>query len=92
MARAARRRLAPAPAAAPSAREVSIRISLPTISVVERFCPSRLSSHSAFAGVLRCTRAALLQILLSDFGEFSPENDAMPFGALLAFAVAVFES
>ena len=34
-----------APAAAPSARDVSMRITFPTISVVVRFWPSRLSSH-----------------------------------------------
>jgi hypothetical protein len=33
---------------------------------------------------------ALLQILLGDFGLLAPDDDLMPFGALLALAVFVF--
>ena len=34
---------------------------------------------------------AFLQILLADFRELAPHNDAMPFGALLALAIFIFE-
>jgi hypothetical protein len=34
---------------------------------------------------------AFFQILLGDFGLFAPNDDFVPLGALLAFAVAVFE-
>src|SRR5215831_17736268 len=33
---------------------------------------------------------ALLQILLANLGQLSPRGDAVPFGALLALAIAVF--
>src|SRR6266568_541797 len=35
---------------------------------------------------------ALLQILLRDFRLFTPDHDLVPFGALLALAIAVFVS
>ena len=70
----------------------SMRITLATISVVVRFWPSRLSSHwRVWMRPSMYTSMPFFQILLRDLSQLAPQNDAMPFGALLAFAGSVLE-
>ena len=69
-----------------------MRITFPTISVVCAFLAVALVFPLArLDAALDVHQHPFLQILLRDFSQLSPQDDAVPLGALLAFAGAVLE-